>query len=75
MLTPGEFVINRPAVSKIGVDSLKKINNGEYSGGSVYNYSVSVNVKTDANADQIAKTVMTQIKQIDSQRIRGVGLK
>ena len=41
--------------------------------GSVYNsnYSINVNVKSDANADQIARTVITQIKQIDAQRIRG----
>jgi TP901 family phage tail tape measure protein len=75
MLTPGEFVVKRSAVEKFGVDSLKSINNGTYDQGSVYNYSVSVNVKTDADASQIAKTVMTQIKQIDSQRIRGVGLR
>jgi TP901 family phage tail tape measure protein len=75
MLTPGEFVIKRSAVENFGADNLKSINNGTYDQGSVYNYSVSVNVKTDADASQIAKTVMTQIKQIDSQRIRGVGLR
>jgi hypothetical protein len=37
----------------------------------VYNYSVNVNVQTDANAEQIARQVMTQIKRVDSQRIRG----
>ena len=35
------------------------------------NYSVSVNVKSDSNPDQIARTVIDQIKRIDSQRIRG----
>jgi TP901 family phage tail tape measure protein len=34
-------------------------------------YSVNVNVKSDANADDIARSVITKIKQIDSQRIRG----
>jgi TP901 family phage tail tape measure protein len=40
---------------------------------SVYNneYSISVNVKSDSNPDQIAKTVIAQIKQIDSQKLRG----
>jgi DNA-binding PadR family transcriptional regulator len=75
MLTPGEFVIRKQAVQNFGVDNLESINSGKSLNDSVYNYSVSVNVKTDANADQIAKTVMTQIKQIDSQRIRGVGLR
>jgi TP901 family phage tail tape measure protein len=71
MLTPGEFVMKRYAVESFGLGKMKAINNGTYSGESVYNYSVNVNVQTDANADQIARNVMTQIKRIDSQRIRG----
>jgi len=71
MLTPGEFVVRRYAVDKYGVDKLKSINNGTYSGESVYNYNLSVNVKSDANPDDIARTVMTKIKQVDSQRMRG----
>ena len=71
MLSPGEFVVRKYAVDNFGVDRLKAINSGTYSGESVYNYSVSVNVKSDANPDQIARSVMGQIKQIDSQRIRG----
>jgi LysM repeat protein len=71
MLTPGEFVVKKYAVDSFGVDNLKAINNGTYQGSSVYNYELNVNVKSDANADEIARSVMTQIKQIDSQRIRG----
>jgi hypothetical protein len=71
MLTPGEFVIRKYAVEKYGVDKMKAINSGTHSSDSVYNYEVNVNVKTDANADQIARSVIGQIKQIDSQRIRG----
>lgn len=73
MLTPGEFVMTKYAVDAFGASNLKAINNGTYSGGSVYNntYSISVNVKSDANANEIARTVMAQIKQVDSQRIRG----
>ena len=71
MLTPGEFVVRRFAVEKFGTENLKAINNGTYKGDSVYNYSVNVNVKSDANPDQIARAVMTQIKGIDAQRIRG----
>ena len=70
-LTPGEFVIRRPAVQGFGVDNLEKINSGEYNNGSVYNYSINVNVKSGSNPDDIARAVMTQIKQVDSQRIRG----
>jgi TP901 family phage tail tape measure protein len=71
MLTPGEFVVRKYAVDNFGVDNLKSINNGTYQGESVYNYEVNISVKSDADADQIARAVMSQIKQIDSQRIRG----
>ena len=71
MLTPGEFVIRRPAVSKIGVDKLEKINRGSYGDGAVYNYNLAVNVKSDADPSKIAQTVIREIKRVDSQRIRG----
>jgi|694.fasta_scaffold00124_70 TP901 family phage tail tape measure protein len=70
MLTPGEFVVRKNAVDSFGVNSLNKINDGSYGGSSVYNYSLNVNVKSDANPNDIARTIMTQIKQIDNQRIR-----
>ena len=71
MLTPGEFVVRKYAVENFGLDRLKAINSGTYNGDSMYNYEVNVNVQTDANPDQIARAVMGQIKQIESQRIRG----
>ena len=38
----------------------------------VYNYNVGISVNgTNANADDIAKAVMSEIKYIDSQRLRG----
>jgi hypothetical protein len=75
MLTPGEFIVSQPAVKNFGTDNLKAINNGTYGGNSVYNYSVSVNVaNTGANPNDIAQTVIAQIKQIDSQRIRSNNL-
>jgi TP901 family phage tail tape measure protein len=70
MLTPGEFVVRKNAVDSFGVNNLNKINDGSYGGSSVYNYSLNVNVKSDSSPDDIAKTVMTQIKRIDSQRIK-----
>ena len=72
MLTPGEFVMSRYAVQSHGADTMKAINNGSTVGESVYNYSINVNVKSDSNPDEIARAVMTQIKSIDSQKIRGV---
>jgi TP901 family phage tail tape measure protein len=71
MLTPGEFVITKPAVEAYGASMMKDINNGTFKSGSVYNYSVNVNVETDADANQIATAVMKKIKNIDSMRIQG----
>jgi TP901 family phage tail tape measure protein len=70
MLTPGEFVIRRPAVTSFGLNNLEQINRGTYSGNSMYNYNLQVNVKSDANPEQIANTVMREIKRVDSKRIR-----
>jgi TP901 family phage tail tape measure protein len=72
MLSPGEFVVRKFAVDKFGVENLKAINNGQApAGGGVYNYNVSVNVKSEADPQRIAQTVIRQIKQVDAQRIRG----
>jgi TP901 family phage tail tape measure protein len=70
MLTPGEFVMTKYAVNSYGVDTMKAINSGSYDGEKVYNYNLNVNVKSDANPEDIARVVMTQIRQVDSQRIR-----
>jgi DNA-binding HxlR family transcriptional regulator len=70
MLTPGEFVMSKYAVKNYGVDTMKAMNSGTLNEGSVYNYSVNVSVQSNSNPDQIARAVMTQIRQIDSQRIR-----
>jgi len=71
MLTPGEFVVKKYAVEKFGASNLKAINNGTYDGGSVYNYNMSVNVRSDANPNEIARAVMTNIQRVEAQRIRG----
>jgi hypothetical protein len=71
MLTPGEFVVRRSAVENFGAENLEKINNGTYDSSSVYNYSLTVNVKSDSNPDQIARTVMKNLERVESQRIRG----
>ena len=71
MLTPGEFVMSKYAVDFHGAERMKAINNGDSISDSVYNYSINVNVKSDSNPDEIAKTVIAQIKGIDAQKIRG----
>jgi colicin import membrane protein len=73
MLTPGEFVMSRYAVSNYGVDKMKAINSGSYDGEKVYNYNLSVNVKSDSNPDEIARVVIKQIQQLDNQKIRRQG--
>jgi hypothetical protein len=71
MLTPGEFVVKRPAVKNFGVKNLEKINSGKSPSGSVYTYNVSVNVATDADPDKIARAVVTKIRGIDKQKLGG----
>ena len=72
MLTPGEFVMNKFAVQSHGVGKMQAMNNGQSAGDSVYNYSISVNVKSESNPDEIARTVIAQIKSVDAQKMRGV---
>jgi hypothetical protein len=72
MLTPGEFVMNKFAVQTHGIGKMQAMNNGQSAGDSVYNYSISVNVKSESNPDEIARTVIAQIKSVDAQKIRGV---
>ncbi len=76
MLTPGEFVMSKYAVDSHGVDTMRAINNGQTTGGTVYNntYALTVNAKTDANPNDIAQAVMSTIKRVDDRRIRGVSL-
>jgi hypothetical protein len=51
---------------------MSQINNktANLGGNSVYNYSVTVNATGDMNANDLARKVMEQIKQVDSQRMR-----
>jgi len=74
MLTPGEFVMSKYAVDSYGVDNMKKINSGADIGGAVYNntYTLTVNAKTDANPNEIAQTVMSQIRTVNDRRVRGI---
>lgn len=71
MLTPGEFVMTKYAVDHFGANTMKSINNGKMPGDSVYNYSVNVNVRSDSNPQEIARTVMDTIKRVESKSIRG----
>ena len=76
MLTPGEFVMSKYAVDTHGINTMKSINNGQSTGGTVYNntYELTVNARTDANPNEIAQAVMSTIKNVEGRRIRGVSL-
>ena len=53
MLTPGEFVMSRPAVQTIGLDNLRAMNNGSSLGGSnTYNMSFEINVDAKTTMDE-----------------------
>jgi hypothetical protein len=73
MAKGGEFVMSNYSIKQFSTDAANAINSGSATsvGDSVYNYSVNVNVSNaGANANDIARTVINQIRQIDSQRIR-----
>jgi hypothetical protein len=74
MLSPGEFVVKKSAVDRIGAGNLSNINSGSSTsvGDSVYNYSINVSAGSNASPDDIAKTVIAQIRGFDNQQIRGV---
>ena len=73
MLTAGEYVIRKSAVDSLGLGTMNSINNGNMPSTPVYNYSLSVNVGgSNSSADDIARAVMSEIKRVDSQRVRGV---
>jgi hypothetical protein len=70
MLTPGEFVMTKSAVERIGSSTLNAMNNGTSGGDSVYNYSITLNVSSTSDANEIADAVLKEVKRVDSQRIR-----
>jgi len=81
-LTPGEFVITKFATKNFGIENLQAINDGKFPVAAIdvpsskdisYNnsYQINVNVKSDANPEDIARTVVQNIKRVDSQRVRG----
>jgi hypothetical protein len=77
LLNNGLFKVPRVTAPEFNTSDLQKMSNmvpgNTTPANSVYNntYSISVNVKSEANPEQIARTVIGQIKSVDSQRIRG----
>jgi hypothetical protein len=54
MLTPGEFVMSRPAVQQIGLDNLRAMNSGRSvsSGGDNYQVSIEINIDAKTTMDE-----------------------
>jgi hypothetical protein len=80
MLTAGEFVMSKPAVDSYGASNLARINNGgigseakiiNNSSDPVYNYNISVTAGAGSSPNDIAQTVVKQIRDIDYQRVKG----
>jgi len=66
LLTPGEFVINRPAVQQIGTGVLKDINAGRspMGGGNVSNVTINLKIdsRTEITDDFVRNKLMPDIK-------------
>ena len=52
MLTPGEFVVSRPAVQSIGVDNLRALNSGQTLGNIVNNISIDIKIDAKTTMDE-----------------------
>ena len=71
-LHPGEYVFQKSAVDRIGAANLSAANQtGTWGGDSVYNtYSVNVNVSSNSNPNDIANTVVREIRRLDDRAMR-----
>ena len=69
MTAPTYGDVTSTVLSPSNISTTSSVNNNL---SSVYNYSVGITVNgSNSSADDIARAVMTQIKNVDSQRIRG----
>lgn len=66
MLTPGEYVINRDAVSSLGLGTLRQLNRGQMPTGdtTVNNFQISVDISFDGMPDEnfVKNKIVPQIK-------------
>jgi hypothetical protein len=69
-LTPATYAnVNSSTVTPVFNNSFKNVSNNS---STMYNYNVGISVsESNASSGDIARAVMSQIKYIDSQRIRG----
>lgn len=74
MLTPGEFVVNAPAVRSVGQDFMSRVNRGERPMGQNNSYDISLTIKNDAPLDEEfvkRKLVPMFIKEVEFQSTHG----
>lgn len=63
MLTPGEFVLNKSAVDRIGIDNVKGLNNGSRElGSSVSLGNITINTTQKVDDDFIRNRLIPKIK-------------
>jgi hypothetical protein len=81
-LTAGEFVLNRNAVSSIGIGNLNRMNSGAGSGGgNTYNNEFTINIEAKGNIDEtfVRQKLMAVIKSelrrssLDGERVLSSG--
>jgi len=62
----------QPKTANISAPTISSTTSVNNNSSNLYNYNVGINVtKSDANPNDIARSVIDQIKFVDSQRIRG----
>jgi len=67
----GAFEMPRYNMQQPSTTAIQPVSNNSNINAPVYNsYSVNVHANTNANADDIANTVMTKIKRVDSMAVR-----
>jgi hypothetical protein len=67
----GAFDMPRYNMQQPSITAVQPISNTSNINAPVYNtYSVNVSANTNASADDIANTVMTKIKRVDSMAVR-----
>lgn len=67
MLTPGEFVIKKSSVDKIGTDALESINAGHYASGGLVGYLQSGGSPDVKNLGETIKKLEDKVKALETK--------
>lgn len=69
MLTPGEFVVNEPAVSSLGLPALEQINNGQMP-GDINNNTITINFTINTSGELTEADVKSKVMPPIMQALR-----